>query len=80
MDLPSMMNLSFDVNVKNLCLKVSQRIAVLSKIKPCLPHRERIIYYMHNYKGKPKQSFKVTEESSPGDFKSGHISTISRYV
>ena len=37
--------LSFDVLVENLCLKLSQRIAVPSKIKRCLPHRERIIYY-----------------------------------
>ena len=37
--------LSFDVHVEKLCTKLSQRIAVLSKIKRCLPHRERIIYY-----------------------------------
>ena len=37
--------LSFDVHVDNLCKKLSQRIAVLSKIKRCLPHRERILYY-----------------------------------
>ena len=85
--------LSFDVHVEKLCTKLSQRIAVLSKIKRCLPHRERIIYYnamiksisntiwinrLDSYiKGKLKQSFKVTEESSSGDFRYGHISTIS---
>ena len=37
--------LSFDVHVEKLCTKLSQRIAVLGKIKRCLPHRERIIYY-----------------------------------
>ena len=37
--------LSFDVHVEKLCTKLSQKIAVFSKIKRCLPHRERIIYY-----------------------------------
>ena len=37
--------LSFDVHVEKLCTKLSQRIAVLSKMKRCLPHRERIIYF-----------------------------------
>ena len=37
--------LSFDVHVEKLCTKLSQRIAVLSKIKRGLPHKERIIHY-----------------------------------
>ena len=37
--------LSFDVHVEKICMKLSQRIAALSKIKRCLPHREHIIYY-----------------------------------
>ena len=36
------------------------------------------INHLDSYiKGKFRQSFKVTEESSPGDFRYGHISTIS---
>ena len=37
--------LSFDIHVDNICKKLSQRIAVLCKIKRCLPLRERCLYY-----------------------------------
>ena len=37
--------LSFDVHVEKLCTKLSQKSAVLSKIKRYLTHRECIIYY-----------------------------------
>ena len=37
--------LSFDEHIDDLCRKVSQRIAVLIKIKKFLPFQQRIAYY-----------------------------------
>ena len=37
--------LSFDDHIDNLCSKLSQRIAVLSRIKRFLPLKQRIAYY-----------------------------------
>ena len=37
--------LSFDEHIDDLCRKVSQRIAVLKRIKKFLPFQQRIAYY-----------------------------------
>ena len=38
-------HLSFDVHVEELCKKLSQRIAVLRKIRRFIPIEQRILYY-----------------------------------
>lgn len=38
-------HLSFDVQVEELCKKLSQRIAVLRKIRRFIPIEQRILYY-----------------------------------
>ena len=38
-------HLSFDVHVEELCKKLSQRIAVLRKIRKLIPIEQRILYY-----------------------------------
>ena len=38
-------HLSFDVHVEELCKKLSQRIAVLRKIRKLIPIEQRIFYY-----------------------------------
>ncbi|KAK2558760.1 hypothetical protein P5673_018969, partial [Acropora cervicornis] len=39
-------NLSFDDHVEELCKKLSQRIAVLRKIRRFIPIEQRILYYI----------------------------------
>jgi len=38
-------HLSFDVHVEELCKKLSQRIAVLRKIRRFIPIEQHILYY-----------------------------------
>ena len=42
-------HVSFDVHVEELCVKVSQRIAALTKIRRFIPIKQRILYYQQCY-------------------------------